>query len=155
MDSATQPQQEEMNLRNDILLYPNVTSLPSQSGVERSERQPNKTEGSQGEFHKIFEKNLEYTEPSLDLDQIKVPLKFSAHAFQRLQDRKIPMDQALMSKINAAVDKASQKGVEDTLVLTGDAAFIVNVKNRTVVTAMDRNSLNGNVFTNIDGAIMV
>jgi flagellar operon protein len=60
-----------------------------------------------------------------------------------------------MAKVNDAIDTADAKGVEDTLVLTRDAALIVSVKNRTVVTAMDRNSLNGNVFTNIDGAVIV
>lgn len=60
-----------------------------------------------------------------------------------------------MRKLNEAVDRAAAKGLDDTLILTKDAAFIVNVANRTVVTAMDRNSLDGNVFTNIDGAVIV
>lgn len=74
---------------------------------------------------------------------------------QRLGDRKINLDPAMMGRMNDALDKAAAKGVEDTLVLTSDAAFIVNVKNRTVITALDRNSLNGNVFTNIDGAVVI
>jgi flagellar operon protein len=60
-----------------------------------------------------------------------------------------------MMKLNEAVDKAASKGLDDALILTKDAAFIVNVGNRTVVTAMDRSSLEGNVFTNIDGAVIV
>jgi flagellar operon protein len=60
-----------------------------------------------------------------------------------------------MMKVSDAVDKADAKGVEDTLVLTKDAALIVSVKNRTIITAMDRNQLTGNVFTNIDGAVIV
>ncbi|NBU22033.1 flagellar protein, partial [bacterium] len=92
---------------------------------------------------------------SQDLGYVKAPLKFSAHATQRLKDRKIVMDSLMMSKVNDAIDKAEAKGVEDTLVLTPDAALIVSVKNRTVITAMDRSSLNGNVFTNIDGAVIV
>jgi flagellar operon protein len=90
-----------------------------------------------------------------ELGQVRQPLKFSAHATQRLNERKIRMDQATMGKVNDAVDKAAAKGVEDTLVLTPDAALIVSVKNRTVITAMDRGSLNGNVFTNIDGAVII
>jgi len=90
-----------------------------------------------------------------DLGAIKQPLKFSAHASQRLSERKIQLDSATMSKVTDAVDKAEAKGIEDTLVLTNDAALIVNVKNRTVITAMDKQSLNGNVFTNIDGAVIV
>ena len=60
-----------------------------------------------------------------------------------------------MRKLNEAIDKAAAKGLDDTLILTKDAAFIVSVKNRTVVTAMDRASLDGNVFTNIDGAVII
>lgn len=82
-------------------------------------------------------------------------LKFSAHATQRLQERKIQLDPVLMQKVKLAVDKAEAKGVEDTLVLTKDAALIINVPNRTVITAMDKRNLDGNVFTNIDGAIII
>lgn len=137
-------------------LYPNVTSLPGQSGIGQTERQPRKQEGVKGEFDQVFDQVVEKSsERAKDLEQIRNPLKFSAHANQRLQDRKINLDQQTMVKVNEAIDKAEAKGVEDTLVLTKDAALIVNVKNRTVITAMDRNSLNGNVFTNIDGAVIV
>jgi flagellar operon protein len=133
-------------------LYPNVTAVPSQS-----EYRPRKdTEGAgKGEFDQVFEKALAEPDSKVDLNQVRQPLKFSAHATQRLKDRKIALDPATMAKVNDAVDRAQAKGVEDTLVLTSNAALIVNVKNRTVVTALDRNSLAGNVFTNIDGAIVL
>ena len=86
---------------------------------------------------------------------ISEPLKFSAHASARLQSRKLEMGPDQMRKLNEAIDKAAAKGLDDTLILTKDAAFIVSVKNRTVVTAMDRASLDGNVFTNIDGAVII
>jgi flagellar operon protein len=138
-------------------LYPNVTSLPGQSGVGQTDRQSRKQEGAPGEFGKALDSALGKQSPALttDLSQVKAPLKISAHASQRLQDRKIKLDAETMSKVNDAVDKAAAKGLEDTLVLTKDAAFIVSVKNRTVITALDRNSLSGNVFTNIDGAVIV
>lgn len=72
-----------------------------------------------------------------------------------MQSRKLELGTEQMRQLNDAVDKAAAKGLDDTLILTKDAAFIVNVGNRTVVTAMDRNSLDGNVFTNIDGAVIV
>jgi len=136
------------------ILYPSVTSLPGQSGIGQSERLPKKQEGVKGEFDQIFDQALQPAVGS-NLNQIKPALKFSGHAMQRLQDRKITLDPSTMARVNDAIDKAEIKGVEDTLVLTKDAALIVNVKNRTVITAMDRNSLNGNVFTNIDGAVIV
>ena len=144
---------------NSGILYPNVTSLPGQSGITPAERAPiKKPDGAPGEFDQVFEKilgNQPSGSPAVDLNQLKAPLKFSAHASQRLLDRKITLDASTMAKVSEAVDKADLKGVEDTLVLTKDAALIVNVKNRTVITAMDRNSLSGNVFTNIDGAVIV
>lgn len=143
------------------ILYPNITSLPGSAGVGQAEpKAPRKQQGVPGEFDQILDRKIgdrtigqEAGKP--DLSQLKQPLKFSAHANQRLQDRNIKLDQATMLKVNDAIDKAEAKGVEDTLVLTRDAALIVSVKNRTVVTAMDRNNLNGNVFTNIDGAVIV
>lgn len=142
------------------ILYPNVTSLPGSTGVQQpGSGKGNKAEGAPGEFDKVFDQELNQPKKvggeKTDLNQVKSPLKFSTHASQRLAERKIALDPATLSKVADAVDKADAKGVEDTLVLTKDAALIVNVKNRTVITAMDRSSLNGNVFTNIDGAVIV
>jgi flagellar operon protein len=88
-------------------------------------------------------------------NNISEPLKFSAHASARLQSRKLNMGPDEMRRLNEAVDKAAAKGLDDALILSKDGAFIVSVKNKTVVTAMDRNGLDGNVFTNIDGAVIM
>lgn len=149
-------------MTDPTLLYPNVSSIPGQTGS--SERLKSKPEGTKGEFDHVMEKvSTEKAPPTKaetpgsakDLSQVKAPLKFSAHASQRLSDRKIALDPSTLQRVNDAVDKAEAKGVEDTLVLTKDAALIVSVKNRTVITAMDRGQLTGNVFTNIDGAVIV
>jgi len=139
------------------VLYPNVTTLPSQ-GVGQSVAQSgvNGSRKTNGEFDKVLQGlDAGAVNRQIDLNQIRNPLRFSAHAMQRLQDRKITLDQQTLSRITQALDQAEAKGIEDTLVLTNDAALIVNVPNRTVVTAMDRNSLIGSVFTNIDGAVLV
>lgn len=147
-------------INNGNIFFPNVTSIPGQSG--QSERASRKDGAVPGEFGRALDKAI--SEPvakpagrpaGADLGQLKAPLKFSAHAMQRLSDRKIAIDQATMAKVTEAVDKADSKGVDDTLVLTRDLALIVSVKNRTVITAMDRGSMTGNVFTNIDGAVIV
>jgi flagellar operon protein len=54
-----------------------------------------------------------------------------------------------------AVAKAESKGVKDTLVLMDDLAFVINTRNRTVITAVNSNELRENVFTNIDGAVII
>lgn len=81
-------------------------------------------------------------------------LKFSAHAEKRLQSRQIPFTAADMAKLAAAVDKAAAKGAKESLILMQDLAFIVSVRNRTVITAIDGPSLKENVFTNIDSAVI-
>ena len=46
-------------------------------------------------------------------------------------------------------------GVISPFVLGGVIAFIVNIPNRTVVTALDQTETNSNIFTNIDGAVII
>lgn len=81
-------------------------------------------------------------------------LKFSKHAQERLAERNISLNESDLSQLQSAVDRADQKGAQDSLVMLRDMAFIVSVKNRTVVTAMDADSIKGNVFTNIDSAVI-
>lgn len=82
-------------------------------------------------------------------------LKFSKHAELRLQSRNINLTQVQKDKMSEAVNKAEAKGVKDSLVLMDDLAFVVNVRSRTVITAANSNELKENVFTNIDGAVIV
>ena len=142
-------------MSNGTFFYPNISRIPEKSDLQRSDRSGKKIEQSSGEFEKVFDQALDVELGSKDLSQVRTRLKFSSHASQRLRDRKIAIDPGMMNKLNEAIDKAEAKGVEDTLVITPEAALIVSVKNRTVITALDRNSMNGNVFTNIDGAVIV
>jgi flagellar operon protein len=82
-------------------------------------------------------------------------LKFSHHAEQRLQQRGISLLPEQLSRIADAVEQAAAKGAKDSLVLFRDIAMIVNVPNRTVVTAMDGNSMKEHIFTQIDSAVVV
>lgn len=82
-------------------------------------------------------------------------LKFSKHAELRLQARNINLTAAQKEKMSAAVAKAEAKGVKDSLVLMDNLAFVVNVRNKTVITAANNNELKENVFTNIDGAVII
>lgn len=82
-------------------------------------------------------------------------LKFSSHAMERLNERGINLNGEELSKLSTAVSKAEGKGVQDSLILINDKAFIVSIKNRTVVTAMTGDALKENVFTNIDSAVVL
>ena len=87
--------------------------------------------------------------------QVAKPLKFSNHAMERLKSRNILLNESDLSKLQAAIDQARQKGSRDSLVLMKDLALVVSVKNNTVITAVDGQNLKDNVFTNIDSAVIV
>lgn len=82
-------------------------------------------------------------------------LKFSKHALGRLNERNITLDENQLSRLEEGTAKARAKGIKDSLVIVDRMAFIVNVPNQTVVTAMDSNETNENVFTNINGAVIM
>ncbi len=82
-------------------------------------------------------------------------LKFSKHAAMRLSDRHINLSEEQSERLETGVMKASEKGIQDSLVLVDSLAFIVNVPNRTVVTAIEQSEADNNIFTNIDGAVIV
>jgi flagellar operon protein len=88
-------------------------------------------------------------------------VKLSGHAMSRLQMRNIALSPDDMSKLREAVDRAESKGAREALVLMSrpspdqDLALVVSVRNRTVITAMEGDSLKDNVFTNIDSAVVV
>ena len=82
-------------------------------------------------------------------------VKFSHHAQARLESRNIQLSSEDIRQLSNAVDQAGQKGAQDSLMIMKNVAFIVNVKNRTVVTAVDGENLSNNLFTNIDSAVLI
>lgn len=91
-------------------------------------------------FNSIFKEELE-------------KVKFSNHAIKRLESRNIQLSETDIEKIQSAVVKAELKGSKDSLVMMDNTAFIVNIPNKTVVTAMEVSGSNENVFTNIDSVV--
>ena len=79
-------------------------------------------------------------------------LRFSKHANERLASRNIQLSTEQRERLEGGVDRASQKGIRDSLVMVDNMAFIVNVTNRTVITAVGDGD--DKIFTNIDGAII-
>lgn len=82
-------------------------------------------------------------------------LKVSGHAQTRLQSRNIELGAAEWERVMSGVTKAEAKGSRESLVMLDDVALVVSIKNKTVITAVDRASLKDNVFTNIDSAVIV
>lgn len=78
---------------------------------------------------------------------------FSAHALERLRSRNIRLTQEDMTRLGTAIDRVAAKGGRESLVVYRDTAYLVSVKNRTVITAVDKAHMNDHVFTNIDSAV--
>lgn len=96
-------------------------------------------------FDSIFQKQLSEA----------TDVKFSAHAMKRLESRQISLGANDLAQIKDAVNRAQAKGARESLILMDQLALVVSIKNRTVITAVDGNSLKDNVFTNIDSAVII
>lgn len=116
----------------------NVPFVPlvKESGFQQSGQHG----GLKSHFDEIFSKEIS-------------KVKFSKHAQQRLESRDITLSENEMSRINTAIEKAEAKGAKDSLVMMDDTAFVVNIPNKTVITAMSLAGSNENVFTNIDSVV--
>lgn len=101
---------------------------------------------------KLFEPDTDFKEV-LD-DQFK-DLKISGHAAKRLKERNLEMDPLEFLKLKEAVSQLRKKGGNDSLVITGKAAYIIDIKNQTIVTAMDKENMENNVFTKIDSTMVI
>lgn len=79
----------------------------------------------------------------------------SNHAAERLKTRNISLNEADMNKINDGINKALEKGSNESLLLYKDLVLVASIKNRTIITAMDKESSKGNVFTNVDSVVLL
>ena len=82
-------------------------------------------------------------------------LRFSKHAANRLADRSITLSDNQLNRLTEGTRKAGEKGIKESLVMVDQLAFIVNVPNNTVITAMEQSQANESIFTNIDGAVIM
>ena len=127
---------------DNSVLYPQPIQAPV--GRTNTAAQQSTKVGSSSPFAKVLDEKL----PGQ-------PVRLSQHAVERLKSRGITLSDADMKQLAGAVDSVAQKGGKDSLIMIKDAALVVSVKNRTVVTAMDRQGMKGNVFTNIDSAVVL
>ena len=107
-------------------------------------KQETKEQSLQISFDKILKQKAESAQE----------LKFSKHAAMRLNDRNISLSEEQNERLESGVKRAKEKGIQESLVMVDSLAFIVNVPNKTVVTAMDQGESDEHVFTNIDGAVI-
>lgn len=115
------------------MYFGNSMPKPSNTGI---------TSGAQS-FENVFNEKI----------QEQKNVKFSKHANARLESRNISLSDEQLGRLNYGIERAKSKNINESLVMMDNIAFIVNIKNNTVVTAIDKS--NDNVFTNIDGAVIV
>ena len=107
--------------------------------------QPKCSPGEKSSFQEILSRKL----------QENSSVTFSKHAVKRAVENNIQLTEESLARLQEGVRLAGEKNLEDTLILVGPTAFLVNVKNNTVITAVDSSGMRGNVFTNIDGTVIV
>jgi flagellar operon protein len=86
------------------------------------------------------------------LAEAPAPVRWSAHAVQRLQQRQLAVTPEMQGRLEGAVDKLAAKGGRESIVMMDGMALVVSVSNRTVITAVDQSGMRDQVFTNIDSA---
>jgi len=128
------------NINN--ILIPNVTRAPQDKKVDISNRLP---KGEQSDFNKLLE----------ETKQLHGGINLSTHAAKRIQERSIDFNGDEYLKVKDAISKLQSKGSKDSLIITDKAAYIVDVKNNKVVTAVDKGSMAENVFTKIDSTVFI
>ncbi|MEO4053518.1 TIGR02530 family flagellar biosynthesis protein [Solibacillus sp. CAU 1738] len=119
----------------------NIQSIPFHPPLKPT----NTTKQSQGTSFK------EHMQQATEADELKI----SKHATERIQERNINISDAEWQVVTNKVFEARDKGVTQPLVLMEQAALIVSAKNATVITAMDRAEAKMQLFTNIDGTIVL
>ena len=82
-------------------------------------------------------------------------IEFSKHAQQRVEERGIEISSELLTQLKDSVQKAHEKGAKNILAFDAERAFIINVVQNRVITAISQDEIQGNVFTNIDGAVLL
>lgn len=91
----------------------------------------------------------------LQRQQESQSVAFSKHARERAEQRGISVDEKLMNRLSDTVEKAQAKGATNILAFDTTSAFIINVPNGRVITAMSPEEMKENIFTNIDGAVIL
>ncbi|MCM1120333.1 MAG: flagellar protein [bacterium] len=125
-----------------------LTALQLQEQVTGQRGRINPQQGLAGErlsFQEVLQKKV----------QTEDNLRFSKHASVRLKQRGIDLTDGQLERLLDGTRRAGQKGIKDSLVIVDELAFIVNIPNSTVVTAMDSKDAVENIFTNIDGAVIM
>ena len=140
-----------MDIKNN---FSSIEQITGQYLRNQSRKPINKISGGMS-FEEVLNIKKTTSEQNHSCNPTMIGLKFSKHADARLNERHINLTEEQLERLNEGARKASQKGIGESLMIMDDLAFIVNIKNSTVVTAIDSKASEENIFTNIDGAVIV
>lgn len=132
--------------------YASIDQIAGQLLNQKNQIRTNSSE-NEISFQDILNKQRSIAE-ILDEHQTS-SLKFSKHAGNRLAERNINLSDEQMRRLEDGTMKAGAKGIKESLVILDNYAFIVNTGNNTVITAMDQDYEEENIYTNIDGAVII
>ena len=132
-----------------------VDRLERKPELEKPNLEPTANQTKAQPFSDFLEDRLRIDNKADQTSAAARELKFSAHAQARLASRGIELSPQDLVRMQEAVNKARDKGSKESLILSDHAAFVVSVKNNTVITAVDRAAMKENVFTNIDSTILI
>lgn len=118
----------------------------STSSVSLGKQKPKVLNNATPGFQKYLHNAVESTNQKLIV---------SKHAQSRMNQRNINIDAATWNKIESQLKQARKMGVSESLVITDQAALVISAKNNTVITAMDREEASSQIFTNINGTILI
>ena len=135
-----------MKIQNNQFL--SIEQLQAKYFVQSKQGKISTDAGESLSFQDILNKTSENAEKTAGV-------RFSKHAANRLAERNIELTDNQMERLQEGTMKAGAKGINESLVLVDQLAFIVNIPNHTVVTAMNQTEADENIFTNIDGAVIM
>ncbi|MFV0498335.1 MAG: TIGR02530 family flagellar biosynthesis protein [Candidatus Fimivivens sp.] len=133
-------------------LYLGRLSLPITTGIAQPYRPETASsspdalpQSDSGSFQSLLQQQL----------QQNAGVAFSKHAVSRVAQRDIALTDNSLERLSQGVKIAQEKGLDSALILIDKTAFIVSALNNKVITTVGESDLTGNVFTNIDGTVII
>jgi len=124
--------------------------IPSTAECNRLQHSSTLKHQGKSQFESLFRQELDAKKQDASQN-----VAFSKHAMVRAEERGIQVDDTLLSQLSDTVEKAQAKGATNILAFDANRAFIVNVPHGRVITAMSQDEMKENIFTNIDGAVIL
>lgn len=135
---------------NDLLYNQYIRNITTPVNGVTNEHQQSNTRSSG-----VNEDGLTFAEVLSNQISQNSNIEFSKHAINRVVERNIDLSTSTIERLNEGVKLAEEKGLNNTLILVDSTAFVVNVENNKVITTVNQENLKGNVFTNIDGTVII